>query len=175
MPLTPFHFGPAAFLKALTPRCFSFLTFCYSQVVIDLEVAYHIVARQERLHGIAHTYLGALILGLFCGVTALPLHALAVRLSPMFAFRTLVLNPLTLKTALLSAVLGTVSHVVLDSIMHHDMTPFAPFAESNGLLNVLSLQSLHLFCMTTGIVGLVWCGRLAKRSDNDRLDGSAVR
>ena len=74
------------------------------------------------------------------------------------------LSPLTVKVSVLSSLIATLSHVILDSIMHYDMTPFAPFSEGNGLLNIISLQSLHLFCVITGVVGLIWCGILAKKS-----------
>jgi len=43
MPLTPFHFGPAAAIKAIAPAHFSFTVFCYSQVVIDLETGFHLL------------------------------------------------------------------------------------------------------------------------------------
>ena len=37
MPITPFHFGPGAAVKAVAPRHFSFTVFAFSQVMIDLE------------------------------------------------------------------------------------------------------------------------------------------
>jgi hypothetical protein len=64
MPATPFHFGPAMLLKAVIPDRFSLFIFCYSQVVMDLEVVYKIlVSHQLPLHGLSHSYLGAFLLG----------------------------------------------------------------------------------------------------------------
>lgn len=164
MPFTPFHFGPAAFLKALTPRQFSFLIFCYSQIVIDLEVAFHIVTRQVPLHGFTHTYLGAAVVGIFCGLTGPPLHSLAVRLSSKSTFRSLILSSVTRRISLISSLVGTISHVILDSIMHRDMKPLAPISGTNSLLAAIDLQTLHLFCVVTGIIGIIWCGILSKRN-----------
>jgi len=174
MPITPFHFGPAAFLKALIPRQFSFLIFCYSLVVVDLEVAYHIVTLQVPLHGFTHTYLGALVIGIFCGVTGPPLHSLAVSLSARSAYRSLILSTVTLKVSLMSALIGTISHVILDSIMHRDMKPFSPVSETNILLGSIDLQLLHLFCVVTGIIGVIWCRVISKRSITKGSNGESA-
>ena len=51
------------------------------------------------------------------------------------------------------AALCSYSHVVLDSIMHDYIRPFAPFSDASSLLRVLSLSTLQWFCVATGIVG----------------------
>lgn len=43
MPVTTFHFGPGALLKALVPRWISLTAFVISQVVVDLESGYHLL------------------------------------------------------------------------------------------------------------------------------------
>jgi membrane-bound metal-dependent hydrolase YbcI (DUF457 family) len=54
---------------------------------------------------------------------------------------------------------GTLSHVVLDSLMHGDITPLAPWSTANGLLGVISLRALHEVCILSGLLGLlVWVG-----------------
>jgi membrane-bound metal-dependent hydrolase YbcI (DUF457 family) len=53
------------------------------------------------------------------------------------------------------AFVGTFSHVLLDSPMHTDLKPFAPFTSSNQLLHIVSLFTLHSFCVVTGALGLV--------------------
>ena len=55
----------------------------------------------------------------------------------------------------LGAASGAYSHVVLDSVMHGDMQPLAPFASTNALLGVVSLRTLHLSCLVLGALGLV--------------------
>jgi hypothetical protein len=164
MPFTPFHFGPAALLKGILPTRFSFLVFCYAQVLIDLEVAYYISIKDPPLHRLAHTYVGALLAGLVCGLTGPWLHRLAVRYSQRSPYKSLIFDSLSIKVSITSALLGTVSHVFFDSIMHRDMEPLWPFSEGNVLRGVLPLSALHLLCMTTGILGLIWCSVLAKRS-----------
>jgi len=59
MPFTPFHFGPGATVKGLSPRYFSFSVFCFAQVIMDLEVPF-LMARNadRRWHGWSHTLVG---------------------------------------------------------------------------------------------------------------------
>jgi membrane-bound metal-dependent hydrolase YbcI (DUF457 family) len=58
---------------------------------------------------------------------------------------------------MLSAFIGTYSHVVLDSIMHSDMHPVAPFSQANTLLHMLNHSELHWFCIITGAAGTLLC------------------
>jgi membrane-bound metal-dependent hydrolase YbcI (DUF457 family) len=55
----------------------------------------------------------------------------------------------------LGAVVGTLSHIVLDSIMHRDITPLSPFSQANPMFRVVSLSTLHWFCIASGAVALL--------------------
>ncbi len=50
-----------------------------------------------------------------------------------------------------SALLGTYSHVLLDSIMHGDMNPFWPMTVRNHLLGYIDAYRLHAICAITGV------------------------
>lgn len=64
------------------------------------------------------------------------------------------------RTVLLSALAGTWSHVVLDSVMHADITPWAPWSGANGLYAWVSLSTLHGLCVAGMVVGAaVWMAR----------------
>jgi hypothetical protein len=43
--------------------------------------------------------------------------------------------------------------VLLDSIMHSDVEPFAPFTLHNPILGLLSVEVLYKFCLYSGLVG----------------------
>jgi hypothetical protein len=159
MPFTPFHFGPGAAIKVIWPRAFSFLTFAAAQVVTDLEPGYFILQRQPPLHRWAHTYLGAVVVA---AVTAL-LMGLILRVWQKTVLRlrarsvNAVVGPkLYWRVILISAFVGTVSHVFLDSIMHPDMHPFAPFSVRNPMLGLISLKALHYSCIGSGVFALVY-------------------
>jgi len=44
--------------------------------------------------------------------------------------------------------------VLLDSVMHTDIEPFAPFILDNRVLGLVSVAALHEFCVYSGLVGI---------------------
>lgn len=155
MPITPFHFGPGAAIHAVAPKHVSFLAFCTANVLIDIEPLYYMLTHQERLHRFFHTYLGA-------SLVALATFALFLACR-RFASRFWLPNPfkwqsLSLIAVAVGAAAGTYSHIVLDSVMHSDITPFAPFSDANPLLRVISLSALHWVCLGSGVVALLILG-----------------
>ena len=50
---------------------------------------------------------------------------------------------------------GGVTHIFLDSLMHRDMHPFWPFVEGNALAGVIGGGALHLGLAVMGFFGLV--------------------
>ncbi len=155
MPVTPFHFGPGAALNAAAPRHVSFLAFCAANVLIDIESGLNMLMHRDPVHAFFHTYVGATIalaatIALFWSGRQL---ALWVPLPNLFGWKQLTLLAVTI-----GAAAGAYSHIALDSIMHADMEPLAPFREGNALLGIVSLGTLHLFCIACAIVGLVILG-----------------
>jgi membrane-bound metal-dependent hydrolase YbcI (DUF457 family) len=149
VPFTPFHFGPGALVHSAAPRLFSFLAFCGANVLVDVEPLYYMLTDQYPIHRFFHTYVGATLAGLIC----ILLFALARRFA-MPLLRLLRLENLGLRAVALGAFAGTYSHVLLDSLMHADMRPFAPFSHANPLLTWVSLRALHGFCLLAGVAGL---------------------
>ena len=168
MPFTPFHMGPAAALKAAAPRHVSFTVFGFTQVLIDLEPLYYILRHEAILHRFFHTCVGATLVGLAGVVIGRPVcqWLLGIWLRvwlPLWRARAGQAQPeaarvaarIPLGAAVAGAFLGAYSHVVLDSIMHADIRPLAPFSQANPLFRVLSLDALHQLCLGAGIAGLV--------------------
>jgi membrane-bound metal-dependent hydrolase YbcI (DUF457 family) len=152
MPITPFHFGPGAAIQAMAPKHVSFLAFCAANVLIDIEPLYYMLTSHDRLHRFFHTYVGA-------SVVALATFALFI-LCRGFARSVWLPNPFTWQSlskfqVALGAAAGTYSHIVLDSVMHRDITPLAPFSEANPLFRVISLPALHWLCLASGAFALV--------------------
>jgi membrane-bound metal-dependent hydrolase YbcI (DUF457 family) len=144
----------------------SFLAFCTANVLIDIEPLYYMLTQQTRLHRFFHTYVGAAIVALATVVLFLACRWLARkwRLPNPFGWQDL-----RLLAVALGAVAGTFSHIVLDSVMHADITPFAPLSDANPLLRVISLSALHWFCLGAGLLGLLIVGiRRIARSQSSR-------
>ena len=154
MPITPFHFGPGAALHAVAPKHVSFLAFCAANVVIDVKSLVNLVQRREPVHAFLHTYVGATLVWL--GLAAL--CWMAQRLTRW--------RGLTLRQVALGALLGAYSHVLLDSVMHHDIQPLQPFAAGNALHGLVSLATLHGACIAAGVFALAWIAmRRLRRTD----------
>jgi membrane-bound metal-dependent hydrolase YbcI (DUF457 family) len=153
MPFTPFHFGPGALLHSAAPNHVSFLAFCGANVLVDVEPLYFMLTHRYPIHRFFHTYVGAAVAaGVVVGLFML-LRRVAPRLPDIFRLRNLSVRALTL-----GAIAGTYSHVVLDSLMHADMQPFAPFSDANPLLGAVFLSTLHGFCLFAGLVSVVVIG-----------------
>ncbi len=165
MPFTPFHFGPGLALKALAGERFSFIAFGMAQVAMDLEPLVGIFSDALILHGPSHTYLGATGIALAAGVgTALLGRPLLRRwnfeLGSIGFARLAAGESSAAAPVALGAFLGTYSHVALDSIMHADMKPWAPWSHANGLLGIVSLETLHAACGLSAALGIaLWVGR----------------
>ncbi|MFY9315962.1 MAG: hypothetical protein WAO95_10430 [Burkholderiales bacterium] len=158
MPFTPLHFGPGFALKSVSGKWFSVTVFCFSQVLIDLEPAWYMLAGDDTIHRFLHTYLGATLAGL-AAAGAKPLCELALRiwnsrLSPAQAHWLGAPDRIAWTAALCGGLLGGWSHVLLDSLMHADMRPLAPWDERNALLFAVHLDTLYLGCALAGVFGV---------------------
>ena len=137
MPFTPFHMGAGLALKAVAGRHFSVLTFGMAQVAMDIEPLVGMLRGAAVLHGPTHTYLGAVPIALATAVLAPWMCRPLLRRwnREVQHHRVAWLHEDELwrpRTVLLSALAGTWSHVVLDSVMHADITPWAPWSGANG-------------------------------------------
>jgi len=152
VPVTPFHFGPGAALHAVAPRQVSFLGFCAANVLIDCESLYNLVQRNYPVHAFFHTYVGASLMALVAILLFVAARRLADRISLPDLFRW---KSLSVTSVTVGALLGAWSHVLLDSIMHADIRPLAPFSSANAFLHLVSLDMLHLACLVLGGLGLL--------------------
>ena len=152
VPFTPFHFGPGAALHATAPRQISFLSFCAANVLIDVESLYNLINDRHPVHAFLHTYIGATLV-----LIAVVLLFVAARsfANHLWLPNLLQWRELSLVQASLGAALGAYSHVALDSVMHHDIEPLAPFTTANALLGIVSLSTLHFACLALGALGLL--------------------
>lgn len=148
MPVTPFHFGPGGALHALAARYVSFRAFCAANVLIDAEPIYYLVTVRHPHHRFFHTYVGATLAG--AAAVVLVSRVLRLRLPDRLRGRALTLSQIAA-----GAAAAAYSHIVLDSVMHADIRPLAPFSDANVLYGIVSVWALHWFCLLCGVVALV--------------------
>ena len=150
MPFTPIHMGPGLAIKSLLQKKFSLMVFGWSQIVIDIQPLLVILSGRGTVHGFTHTYLGATLIALFCAFSGKYLGEIGLKI-----IRKKEYLPISWKVAFISAFIGTYSHVLLDSVMHYDVIPFSPFWKSNILLSIVSVNTLNIFCLASGLIGIV--------------------
>ncbi len=155
MPITPFHFGPGAALNSLAPKSISFVSFAAANVLIDLEPLYYMISQQYPLHRFFHTYVGATLVGICAIFIISALSVASKKLAPPI-FKAFFSS--SIRATVIGAFLGAYSHIILDSVMHSDIRPLSPFSQSNILHGVVSLSSLHWFCIYSALFGIAALG-----------------
>ena len=147
MPFTPLHLGPGAFFKGIGGDKFSFMVFGGSQVLMDLEPGYRMIMEDTVIHGPSHTLAGATLIGAIATLSGKPISTFALR------HINFPRPGITWSAAAAGAFAGTYSHIFFDAIMHADMLPWVPLAKSNGLLGLVSIDTLHITCVALGAIG----------------------
>lgn len=150
MPFTPIHMGPGMLVKSALQERFSLMMFGWSQIAIDIQPLAVMLTGQGHLHGFTHTYLGAVLVAVGAAITGKHLAEFGLKLFDLPDHL-----PISWRVAFLSAFIGTFSHVLLDSVMHADLQPFAPWRLDNPFLEYISVSNLHWFCLGAGILGLI--------------------
>ena len=138
MPFTPFHMGPGLLMKALLQGSFSLMVFGLAQIIMDIQPLVVILTGEGHLHGFSHTYVGATLIGIGSSLSGKYASELGLRLIGQVRYL-----PISWPVAIISAFVGSYSHVLLDSVMHGDVEPFAPFMLNNPLLGFITVEALH--------------------------------
>ncbi|ETR67098.1 MAG: hypothetical protein OMM_05323 [Candidatus Magnetoglobus multicellularis str. Araruama] len=161
MPFTPFHFGPGIALKSLLRNWFSLSIFIISQILIDIEPLFYLFHGQYPLHRFFHTYLGATFVVLICIIIGRPVCQKMLRFwngnLNKQQEKFLYIEPfISWKATIISSIIGSYSHVFLDSLIYYDVKPFEPFSTSNILVDtIFSVKGINIFCIICGIFGLI--------------------
>ena len=165
--------GAALLVKPGLNRNFSVITFGVAQVAMDIEPGVGMLTSSAVLHGPSHTIFGALVIACLVMIIAPSICGYLLRgwnkevihhKLPWLA------QPEALPSVAVavSAFFGTLSHVALDSLMHHDMQPLQPFSQANPLLGLVSHDGVYQLCAIAGVLGaaawvaMQWFGRPAQ-------------
>jgi hypothetical protein len=117
------------------------------------------------LHGPLHSLIGGTLAGLLAAVlgrhvfNALnpPLRSFLRQVEGMPAWLAEEVVPITWAAAIIGGAVGGISHVLLDAIIHPDVSPFWPFSSSNPFLIKGSFYLMHYACALLGLVGsMAW-------------------
>lgn len=130
-----------------------------ANVLIDVEVLYYLSRNEPPFHRYLHTYLGGSLAGLIAGLLMFGIMLLFARLTPNSSRWKKRLNQTSnlrlLSQSLLAGLLGGLSHVLLDSLMHHEMNPLWPFALGNTFAGSITVAALHIALGLLGLFAMV--------------------
>jgi hypothetical protein len=159
--------GPGLLVKAVMQGYFSLIIFGWAQVLMDIQPLLAIMTGKGRVHGFSHTYIGAVLIAVIAVVTGKWIYHWCMRLmekdfSPYQKQLFNIPARLNVAISISSALIGTLSHVLLDSVMHPDVEPFFPLDTQNHLAFVLSIGALYRLCVYSAAVGVIvyFCVRL---------------
>lgn len=148
MPFTPLHLGLGASCKAIGYEKFSFMIFAGTQILMDLEPLFGIVLGWNTLHLYSHNLIGALLIAVVATLIGKPLSEYVLRIIDNKSEWQI-----SWKVASFSALLGSLSHILLDAFMHADMYPFFPFSKSQVLLGLIPYSYIFYGCLFGFLLG----------------------
>jgi membrane-bound metal-dependent hydrolase YbcI (DUF457 family) len=168
MPLTPFHLGFAWPVWMLNKQKLHFMSISFGAMVPDLEILVLAIITPEFRHARAfmHSYLGALTFDIL--VTLFIVYFIVPPIGRWFKRNTrtewhvfagvdVTLAPTDPLWALLSALIGTLSHVTLDVFTHPYNPIFWPYMTDKNI-NLMpfgdSLLSSLVFMIPLGVIVL---------------------
>ena len=130
MPFTPFHIVAGTSIKSVFPKYFSFSTFTLTNVLIDCEALYYYFTTDALSHKFFHTIFGVSIVAIFCATLGKPVCEFGLKIwNKNFNMENIKWFKTEVKinnfSSWMGAITGALSQLILDSIMHKDMTPFS--------------------------------------------------
>lgn len=162
MPFTPFHIGAAFLVKPVLNRCLSVITFGIAQVAMDIEPGVRILFGADVVHGPTHSILGALIVaGLVLWIAPGVCNYLQEKWSKEVIYYRkswhVRSGGVSKGAVVVGAFFGTLSHVVLDSLIHRDIHPLSPFSQANPFMGLITHDAVYQACAIAGVLGCaVW-------------------
>lgn len=151
MPFTPYHLGPGFLLGLLLFRWADFVAVLIGSVILDIEPFVILVTGSALpLHGLCHTYLAGSVLSILISAALWYLRAPTRRVTSIFG---LYQDSGPLRTYA-SCLVGTVSHVFLDSFLYAEMNPFYPIL-GNPFYGHLANSLIYQSCLFAGLLGLL--------------------
>lgn len=146
-------------MKCAAPRHLSWTVFVLANVLIDLEPIALFVLTGEPAHPWLHTLPGAIAVAAIAAIAGLrPCRWFLAwwnrQLNPGQAKWLTVDTEISGRAAWTSAFLGTMSHILLDALMHVDVRPFWPFISVNPLQALISIEQLQWACVAAGVLGI---------------------
>ena len=170
MPFTPYHFGPAVLIGVLLFPFIDFTTIVVASVILDLEpLAVIFLDLPLPLHAFFHTYLGATIVAIVLSICIYPFRKYLNEIVSFFGLR----QESSFRHIVPASLIGTYSHVLLDSFLYVEMNPFFPLI-GNPFVGILYGGFVYNLCLVLGVIGFfVYLTRVLLNLRVSKIEGDA--
>lgn len=169
MPFTPFHFGVHACVAFPLNKKLDIPVFILANVAIDIEPLLVITLNLfYPLHGYAHTFIGAILLGTLWGLIAFKCKYSLRRLMKFLKLP----YETTLKKCIISGVLGALLHVLFDAPLYAEIKPFYPLS-INPFYGLISNSSMYKLCTLLFVPALIFYVYSIIKFKNDKINKSS--
>jgi membrane-bound metal-dependent hydrolase YbcI (DUF457 family) len=149
MPFTPYHFGPGLLLGVLFFPFVDLVAVLTGAVVLDIEpLVVLMFGLSAPLHGLAHTYVFAVLVSVALAAVLWTVRRPLLVITSPFG----VTQEPTKSSLLLGSLMGTFSHVLLDSFLYAEMNPFFPVL-GNPFLGLLTQVVVYDLCVYSLLIG----------------------
>jgi membrane-bound metal-dependent hydrolase YbcI (DUF457 family) len=147
MPITPYHFGPSAFLGLTFRKWLDIPVFVLANVIVDIEVLFN---HHWPIHRYFHTLLIGAVVGAIVGIAAYPLRHFFEKIMQMLRipYQT------SFGKMAVSGVLGVWLHVLIDGIYHWDVQIFWP-SKAKPLYGLISQGWVKAICVASFVAAAV--------------------
>ncbi len=150
MPFTPYHFGPGLLVGVLLFPFIDLSTVIAASVILDLEpLSVLLLDLPLPLHGFFHTYLGATIVAFLLAIAIWPFRGYLNKIVSIFGMH----QESSFRHILPASIIGTYSHVLLDSFLYAEMNPFFPLL-GNPFLGIAQGAFVYNICVIFGLLGI---------------------
>lgn len=150
MPFTPYHFGPGLLVGVLLFPFIDLPTVIAASVILDLEpLSVLLLDLPLPLHGFFHTYLGATIVAFLLAIAIWPFRGHLNKIVSIFGMH----QESSFRHIFPTSIIGTYSHVLLDSFLYAEMNPFFPLL-GNPFLGIVQGAFVYNICVIFGLLGI---------------------
>lgn len=170
MPFTPYHFGPGLLIGVLLFPFVDLTTIMVASVILDLEpLAVILLDLPMPLHSFFHTYLGATIVAVILSICIYPFRKYLNDIVSLFGLE----QESSFRHIIPASLIGTYSHVLLDSFLYSEMNPFYPFI-GNPFVGIITGGFVYTLCLILGFLGFfVYLLRVLLNLRVNRIEGDA--
>jgi membrane-bound metal-dependent hydrolase YbcI (DUF457 family) len=151
MPITPYHFGPSAFVGLTLRKWLDIPVFVLANVIVDIEVlVIGLLGLGWPTHRYSHTLLIGAVVGAIWGIAAYPLRHFFEKIMQVLRI------PYQTSSwkMVVSGVLGVWLHVVIDAIYHWDVRIFWP-SKAKPLYGLISQGQVKAICVAFFFAALI--------------------